>query len=111
MIKGQFKLAGDIIDVVVKGNELLFMDIGSGMITPVTGLKFSKAGVLLEHPDLKDSPDWKKIAIKRLTTHMNNMKTEFDKLVYVRDELGKYGYECLHYQRAGHRPQKFKENK
>lgn len=107
MIKGQFKLANDLIDVVVKGNELLFMDIGTGMITPVTGLRFSKSGVLLEHPDLKDEIEWKKIAVKRLTTHMSKMKTEMDKMIYVGDELVKFGYEKMHLQRAGWRPQKW----
>jgi len=66
MIKAQFRLASDIVDVIVRGNELLFMDVGTGQITPVTGLRFSKAGTLLEHPDLKDNKDWKKIAIERL---------------------------------------------
>lgn len=108
MIKAQFRLAGDIVDVIVRGNELLFMDVGTGMITPITGLRFSKAGVLKEHPDLKDNPDWKKITIDRLKDHMNKLEREFDKLAYVRDELNKFGYTALHYQRAGHRPQKFK---
>lgn len=107
MIKAQFRLASDLVDVVVRGNELLFMDVGTGQITPVTGLRFSKAGVLKEHPDLKDNKDWRLIAIERLKTHMKQFKTEMDKINYVKEELTKFGYEPLHLQRAGFRPQKF----
>lgn len=107
MIKGQFKLAGDLIDIVVRGNELLLMDIGTGQITSIEGVRFSKAGVLKEHPDLKDNPDWKKIAIERLKEHMKKYESEMDKMVYVKNELIKFGYEPMHLQRAGFRPQKF----
>jgi len=108
MIKATFKLAGDIIDVVVKGNELLFMDVGTGMITPITGVRFSKAGVLKEHPDLKDKKDWRLIAIERLKEHMKKFKNEMEKMIYVKEELIKFGYEGMNVQRAGFRPQKFK---
>ncbi len=107
MIKAQFRLASDIIDVVVRGSELLFMDIGTGAITTLDGIRFSKAGVLKEHPDLKDEIDWKKIAIERLKKHMKNFEKEMDKMIYVKEELIKFGYESLHLQKAGFRPQKF----
>ena len=107
MIRGQFKLASELIDVVVKGNELLFLDVGTGMITPISGLRFSKAGTLKEHPDLKDNPNWKKIAMDRLTEHIKSFKLEMDKMRYVKEELVKFGYEPMHLQRAGFRPQRF----
>ncbi len=108
MIKAQFRLASDIIDVVVRGNELLFMDVGTGAITTLDGIRFSKAGVLKEHPDLKDEIDWKKIAIERLKEHMKKFEKEMNKMIYVKEELIKFGYEPLNLQRAGFRPQKFK---
>ncbi len=108
MIHAQFRLAGDLIEVVVDGNNLMFQDVGSGMITSVEGLRISRAGVLKEHPDLKDDPDWKKKAIERLKDHVKQFKTEMQKLSYVREELNKYGYDALFFQRAGFRPQKFR---
>lgn len=108
MIRGQFRLGGDLVDVVIKGNELMFMDVGSGMITTVDGLKFSKAGVLLEHPDLKDKIEWKKEAIVRLKEHIKQFKTEMKKMIYVKEELIKFGYDALHWQKAGWRVNKFK---
>ncbi len=81
--------------------------MGSGQITTLEGLRFSKVGVLKEFPDLKDNPDWKIKAINRLKEHMKNKKTEMEKMLYVKEELNKFGYECLFYQRAGHRQKKF----
>lgn len=109
MIKAKFKLGGDIVEVIIRNNELLFMDIGTGTIAPLTEktMRLSKAGVLKEHPDLKDEIEWRKIALERLKTHMNKMKTEMQKITYVKDELIKFGYDCLHYQKAGFRPKKF----
>ncbi len=107
MINATFKLAGDIISVKVEGNNLGFFDEGSGQLTTLEGLRFSKAGVLKEFPDLKDDSDWKIKAIDRLKEHMKNKKTEMEKMLYVKGELNKFGYETLYYQRAGHRPKKF----
>jgi len=109
MINAQFKLGGEITCVKVEGNGLVFMDVGTGMATPVEGLKFSRAGVMIEHPDLKDNPDWRKIAIERLKEYMKTYKLEIDKMFYVKDELIKFGYEPLHYQKSGFRPQKFND--
>ena len=108
MIKTQFKLGSELFDVVIKGNELLFMDIGTGAITTIEGIKLSRVGVLKEHPDLENESEWKKIAIKRLKEHMNSFRIEMDKAIYIKDELIKFGYEVMHYQKAGFRPQKFK---
>jgi hypothetical protein len=108
MIHAQFKLASDIIEVVIDGNSLMFQDVGTGLITSLEGLRFSKAGVLKEHPDLKENNDWKKIAIDRLKAHMKKYKQEMEKLIYVKEELNKFGYEALFYQRAGFRPKRFR---
>ena len=96
-----------MVSVKVEGNSLGFFDNASGQITTLEGLRFSKAGVLKEFPDLKDDADWKIKAINRLKEHLKNKKTEMDKMLYVKEELTKFGYEALHYQRAGHRPKKF----
>ncbi len=107
MIKGTFKLGGEVIEVIVKGNELLFADT-SGTITTIDGLKLNQAGVIKEFPDLKEDKDWRKKALDRFKNHIKNLEGENKKIEYVRDELEKHGYTPLIKQRAGHRPQKFK---
>ncbi len=111
MICGTFKLGPEQIEVVVRGAELLFRSVETQQITTIEGLRLSKAGVLKEHPDLKNNNEWKVIAIDRLKEHVKKMKTEKERLFYVKGELIKFGYEPLFWQRAGHRPQKFKDEK
>lgn len=108
MIKGTFEIGGDNQEVVVKGNELLFFDVGSGVISPIEGLRLSKSGCLKEFPDLENDDEWKKKTIERLKTKMKEYNTEMEKIIYVKDELIKSGYKPLFYQMGGFRPQKFK---
>ncbi len=107
MLKGTFRLGGENQEVVVRGNELLFFDISSGMMTTLEGLRLSKSGSIKEFPDLKNDEDWKKKTIKRLKEKMRQFDTEMEKMEYVKGELIKHGYEPMFYQRAGHRPKKF----
>ncbi len=79
------------------------------MITPITGLRLSKSGTIKEFPDLKEDEEWKKKAIERLKEKMKKFNTEMDKTEYIKEELIKFGYEPLFYQRAGHRTKKFKD--
>ena len=109
MIKGTFRLGGDQIEVVIKGNELLFFDVSSQLITTLEGLNIEKRGVIKEFPDLENNSNWKKEAINRLKEHMKKYEKEKDKLNYVRGELVKFGYTALFYQEAGFRPKKFNE--
>jgi len=108
MINATFKLAGELISIKVEGNNLGFFDVGTGLMTTIEGLRLSKAGVLKEHPDLKDNPDWRKIAIDRLKEHMKTYNSEMEKMKYIKEELNKFGYEDLMLTRAGFRPEKFK---
>jgi len=105
MIKGTFRLGGELIDVVVDRTNVLF-SIGNS-ITPISGLKLNKAGVIREHPDLKDDEGWRLKAIKRFNIHIKKYKLEEEKLEYIKDELKKHGYQPLHKQRGGHRPKRF----
>lgn len=108
MIKLTLRLGGENQEVIIRGNELLFFDIPSGAITTLEGLKLDKSGALKEFPDLKDDDDWKKKTIERLKEKMKGFKTERKKMDYVKEELIKFGYEPLYYQRAGHRHKQFK---
>ena len=107
MIKGMFKFASDLAEVIVDGNNLLFYDVSSQTITTIEGIRLSKSGVIKEHPDLKDDEDWRKKAIERLKEHMKKYETEQEKLNYVKLELEKFGWISLYKQRAGFRQEKF----
>jgi len=110
MWKGTFKIGGEVIEVVIDGNQLLFYDTSSQMTTSIEGLKLSKAGVLIEFPDLEGDKEWKVKAIDRLKEHLKSIEREEDRLLYVKDELVKHGYSPLYKQRGGHRPKRFKES-
>lgn len=107
MILGVFELAGEQSEIVVDQNNLLFKEGGSNTITTLEGLQLNKSGVLKEFPDLKDNPEWKKIAIERLKNHVKNIEGEKKKLDYIKVELTKFGWKPLFRQRAGFRPEKF----
>ena len=106
MIKITFKLGGDVIEAIIRGNYLFFYDTSSHTQAPIEGLKLSKSGVIKEFPDLKDNKDWKKEAIKRFKEHFKKIGSELEKALYVKSELEKNGYEALFWMRAGFRPQK-----
>ncbi|HDK27242.1 MAG TPA: hypothetical protein ENG48_09205 [Candidatus Atribacteria bacterium] len=111
MIKATFRLGGEVIEVIVRGTELLFYDISSQLTSVIEGLRLNKAGVIKEFPDLENNPEWKKIAIQRLKDYIKKLKTEMERIIYVKNELKQHGYEPLYLQRAGFRPQKFKDEK
>ena len=105
---GVFENSGEIVEVVIDGNNLLFSD-SSGQITLLEGLRFDKEGVIREFPDLKDDEEWKKKAIERLKEHIKQMKTEKETLDYVKDELVKFGNKALFYRQKGFRPKKWED--
>jgi hypothetical protein len=107
MIKATFRLGGDLIEIIIRGNELLFFDINSGMISTIEGIKLSKSGCLKEFPDLIDDDEWRKKTMKRLKEKIKEYKSEMEKIYYIKDELTKHGYEPLSYQKGGFRAQRF----
>jgi len=102
-----FKYGGDNIFVIIEGNVLMFLDANNN-ITTLDGLKISRSGVIEEFPDLKDDEDWKKKGLERLKQHIKKFDTETKKMMYIKDELNKYGYEALYFCKAGFRPKNFK---
>ncbi len=108
MIKVTFLFGGSFIEVIIKGNDILFYDPSSNMTTTIEGLRLSKAGVLKEFPDLKREPDWRKKAATRFKDKIKEMKSETLKKEYIIRELQKQGYVPKMYQRGGHRPIRIK---
>lgn len=107
MIRSVFQIGGDQIEVIVRGNELLFFDMASGVMTSLEGIKLSKSGVIKELPELENDKDWRKKAIEQLKKKMKTYKSELEKISYVKEELTKQGYTALYYQNAGFRPKKW----
>ena len=108
MNKITFELGGDMIEVIVDGNNLMFCDAATGTMTTIEGLKLNRSGVMKEHPDLEDNGDWRKVAMVRFKDHVKEIRTEKGKSDYVIEELIKFGYKGLFSQRAGFRPQKIR---
>jgi len=109
MIKGTFRLGGDIIHVVVDKENTLFSDT-TGLMTTIDGLRLSKSGSIKEHPDLKNDDDWKKKTTQRFKDHIKTYKTEDQKIEYIKKELKKHAYDPQYKQRAGFRPKRFNGN-
>jgi hypothetical protein len=108
MLKLTFRMGGDLIEVVIRGNELLFFDVSSGVMTSIEGIKLSKMGCIKEFPDLENDDDWKLKTINRFKEKIKSLNTEMEKVNYVKGELEKQGYQPMLLQRGGFRPQKFK---
>jgi hypothetical protein len=110
MIKLTMELGGENVEIIVKGKELLFFDISTGMTTTIEGLHLSRSGCVKEFPDLKDDKDWKSKTIERFKQKMKGYETEQEKMNYIKIELEKQGYKSLMIQKAGFRPQLIKES-
>jgi hypothetical protein len=107
LIHGVFQFGSDIVEAIIDGNNIMFMDVSTGMITTPEGLRIDRSGVFKEFPDLKDDEEWKKKAIERLKEHIKTFDTSDKKLNYIKNELTKFGYVPLFKQTAGWRPKHF----
>lgn len=101
-----FQIGGHRTIVRVIGTNVLFMDMQSLMMSPLEGLKLSKEGIIKEHPDLKDNPDYKQIAIQRFTDKIKELPTERERMDWLILELKKMGYVPFSRQVLGHRSRK-----
>lgn len=101
-----FSLGGDMLVVEVDGNNAVFMDGASGMLTSIEGLRINRAGVLKEFPDLEHDDEWRKKAIDRLKLHISRIESEHGRIDYIISELVKHGYRPLFRQKNGWRPVK-----
>lgn len=106
VISATFKLASDIVISVIDGNNLMFLDSNNN-IAVLEGLKLSYQGVIKEFPDLKDNDNWKVIALERLKEKIKSYNNEMEKMNYIKEELTKFGYDALYFQKKGWRAEKF----
>jgi hypothetical protein len=104
MIEILFYLGTEIILVKVEGHTITFSTSNQlGTYSTIDGLRLNHAGVIKEHPDLKEREDWKAEAVKRFKEKIKSFDSE-DKIVdYLIYDLKKYGYVAKFKQRKGHR--------
>ena len=104
MIEVLFYFGTEIIMVRIRGNHVTFVNSAMGAVeSTIDGLKLSRAGVIKEFPDLKDSPDWNTEAIIRFKNKIKEMKTEEEIVDYIIEDLRKFGYIPKFKQKAGFR--------
>ena len=104
-----FEFGQDIVEVRVDGTNCFFRSKQfGGAYATIDGLKLDKKGCFKEHPDLIDREDWKEETIKRFKEKLKNMKTEDERIEYIREDLKKYGYVPIFKQRSGFRPERIK---
>lgn len=103
-----FYYGKEIVIVRLLKENLFFCKLEHSQLkfAPIEGLKFSEAGIRKEFPDLIDKPfeEAKKIAIERLKTAIKNMQSEKDRIVYLKNDLEKFGYVLKIISREGYRP-------
>jgi hypothetical protein len=110
MIGVIFNYLSEIVEVRVDGTNVFFRTSQSPIFATIEGLRIEKSGVIKEFPDLKDNPEWKNIAIERFKEKIKSYNTEMERVKYIIEDLNKYGYVPLYYQRQGHRPVKLNKN-
>jgi hypothetical protein len=104
-----FNFGTDVVEVRVNGNNCLFRTKQfGGAFAPIEGLNIDKKGSLKEFPDLKDREDWKEETIKRFKEKLKNMRTEEERIEYIKNDLQKYGYVPIYKQKQGFRPEKIR---
>lgn len=104
--KVSFRLGGDVIEVIIQGDNLMFFDVSTGMITTLDGLKLNRKTTIQKFPELDGDVDWRNKAIKFLKEHIKSFNTDDKKIEYLINDLKQYGYEPLYKQKMGHRPKK-----
>ena len=94
----------DLVFVRVEGHTLKFTtSLQSNKWASIDGLKLDYSGVIREFPELENEENWREEAIFRLKSKLQNFKTEDDVVIYVIDELKKYGYIPKYKMKKGHR--------
>lgn len=108
MIQVLFEFGGQKKGIEVEGDRVVFFDFQTLLKSEIDGLQLSYEGVIKEHPDLKENPEWRRIAIERFKNHIKSFKTEEERVDYLIEDLRKWGYIPLYKQKKGFRSEKIK---
>jgi GTP1/Obg family GTP-binding protein len=106
-----FQLASEVFEVRVdKGNVMFRTSSTNGAFGTIDNLQLNFAGVIKEHPDLKDSKEWRKEAIIRFKDKIKQMN-EIQAARYIIQDLTRFGYKPLYSQKDGFRVTKISNDK
>lgn len=107
MIDLIFQFGGEMVLVKIDGSSVMFGSTSNGAkLAPISGLKLSKLGVLVEHPDLEDDEMWRDKAISRFKEHIISLSTEKNRAEYIIKDLKNHGYSPKRMQINGRRPER-----
>ena len=106
-----FQLASEMFEVRIDNGNVMFRTSNSnGAFGTIDNLALSYAGVIKEHPDLKDRDNWRQEAIKRFKEKIKTMNT-LQAAQYIIEDLSKFGYKPLYSQVNGFRVRKIQNDK
>lgn len=88
----QFYQGTEIVTIRIVGTDVYFRNGDFQGFAPISLLRFDLNGVLKEFPDLKDNPEWRKIAMERFIQHVKSLGSEQLVDEYVVKDLEKHGY-------------------
>lgn len=104
MIGVVFDFAGDIIEVRVDGFNLSFRNNQTqGALYPIEALRLDKKGVIKEFPELENDEEWRKKSLENFKNKLRELDKEEDRVKYIINDLGKFGYKPLYMQKRGFR--------
>lgn len=107
-IQATFQLGTERMILRLIGDNVLFIDPQTNMMSPIEGLNLNKQGVIKEHPDLKDDSEWKQKAIQRFVDKIKSFDTETKRMDWLIEEMKQMGYTPLFMQKDGFRAKKIK---
>lgn len=104
MMTLMFEKLGEKQIVILDGVNVKFGDTSFGsVIADIRGIKLSYKGVIKEHPDLKENPNWNEEAINRFTEKLVLLRSEEKRAAYIIEDLKKHGFKPIAKQRHGFR--------
>lgn len=103
-----FSLGSERTIIRIIGDNILFIDPQTNMMSPIEGLQLNKQGVIIEHPDLKDDPEWKQKSIQRFTDKIKSLPSETERMKWIIEEMKVMGYKPLYSTQDRFRPQRIK---
>src|ERR1051325_2010991 len=99
----------EVVEVRVDGINIYFRTgTNKEIFSTIDGLRIDYSGVIKDHPDLKDDPEWRSKAVARFKEKIKGFKTEDDRINYIVEDLRRHGYIPRFKQRQGHRVEAIK---
>lgn len=105
-----FSRLDQVVEVRIDGHNLTFRDNSNmNYFVPFENLRLNKDSTITEFPQLKDQEDWRQQAVVLFKQKLKDLGNEDAIMKYVIDDLSKFGFIALYYQKGGGRPIKLNE--